>query len=123
VPIPSAASELASSVTAATTTDDALTNGRLTKRDDVTPRDLFLSQSVNRLLNVSFAQRNSPLPHFEWADSNEVWQVMMEKESQYTRDPRALDRHPILQSRMRSILVDWLSEVCRRNNFSCFNLF
>lgn len=112
VPIPSAASELASSVTAATTTDDALTNGRLTKRDDVTPRDLFLSQSVNRLLNVSFAQRNSPLPHFEWADSNEVWQVMMEKESQYIRDPRALDRHPILQSRMRSILVDWLSEVC-----------
>lgn len=37
---------------------------------------------------------------------------MLSKDEQYVRDPLLLHRHPTLQSRMRSILFDWLSEVC-----------
>ena len=33
------------------------------------------------------------------------------KESRYKRDPDMLSRHPLLQPRMRSILLDWLTEV------------
>ncbi|XP_029635699.1 G1/S-specific cyclin-E isoform X1 [Octopus sinensis] len=56
--------------------------------------------------------KHSPLPKLSWADSHEVWQVMLEKEHSYTKDPCMLDRHPSLQSKMRAILLDWLIEVC-----------
>lgn len=56
--------------------------------------------------------RYSPLPKFSWADSREVWQLMMKKEQHYIRNPNVFDRHPTLQPRMRTILLDWLIEVC-----------
>ena len=56
--------------------------------------------------------RHSPLPHFHWADSQEVWQVMLKKEEHYVRNCNMLNRHSQLQPRMRSILLDWLIEVC-----------
>ena len=55
--------------------------------------------------------RHSPLPHFHWADSQEVWQVMLKKEEHYVRNCNMLNRHSQLQPRMRSILLDWLIEV------------
>lgn len=54
----------------------------------------------------------SPLPEVDWADSADVWQVMLRKELTYTRDPDMFDRHPALHARMRAILLDWLIEVC-----------
>uniref|UniRef100_A0A0B7A0P4 Uncharacterized protein n=1 Tax=Arion vulgaris TaxID=1028688 RepID=A0A0B7A0P4_9EUPU len=54
----------------------------------------------------------SPLPHFNWANSDEVWQNMIKKELTFQRDPGLFHNHPELQPRMRSILLDWLSEVC-----------
>ncbi|VDI08440.1 G1/S-specific cyclin-E-like [Mytilus edulis] len=56
--------------------------------------------------------RHSPLPRFSWADSREVWQNMMTKEQHYARNPNVFDKHPMLQPRMRTILLDWLIEVC-----------
>lgn len=55
--------------------------------------------------------KHTPLPKLSWADSHEVWQVMLEKEHNYIKDPSMLDRHPSLQSKMRAILLDWLIEV------------
>lgn len=58
------------------------------------------------------AARNSPLPSFSWADPSEVWQLMIDKDSTYIRNPQLMKRHPMLHARMRAILLDWLMEVC-----------
>lgn len=55
--------------------------------------------------------RNSPLPNFSFAESKEVWELMMVKDEQYVRNPAVLLRHPSLEARMRAILFDWMSEV------------
>jgi len=56
--------------------------------------------------------RHSPLPRLSWADPQEVWALMVKKDQMYTRDYSMLSRHPNLHARMRSILLDWLVEVC-----------
>ena len=53
----------------------------------------------------------SPLPHLNWADSYEVWEVMLQKDREYKRDSLYIRRHPSLQPRMRTVLLDWLIEV------------
>ncbi|CAK8674711.1 G1/S-specific cyclin-E1-like isoform X2 [Clavelina lepadiformis] len=55
--------------------------------------------------------RASPLPTLSWADSDELWRSMVDKESLYYRSSAYLSRHEDLQPRMRSILLDWLMEV------------
>uniref|UniRef100_H2YUU9 Cyclin-like domain-containing protein n=1 Tax=Ciona savignyi TaxID=51511 RepID=H2YUU9_CIOSA len=57
-------------------------------------------------------QRASPLPVLSWADSDELWKSMVNKESVYHRNSNYMDRHVDLQPRMRSILIDWIMEVC-----------
>ncbi|CAL1539287.1 unnamed protein product [Lymnaea stagnalis] len=55
------------------------------------------------------------LPSFlpnSWADSREVWENMLRKERDLPRDPYMLANHPELASRMRSVLLNWLLEVC-----------
>jgi len=51
------------------------------------------------------------MPALQWADSSEVWALLREKETFYTRDPDMMNRHTALQPRMRTILLDWLIEV------------
>ena len=53
-----------------------------------------------------------PLPNLAWANSQEVWQNMREKE-QVTNHPDDLlrTRHPGLTSHMRAILLEWMMEV------------
>ena len=58
------------------------------------------------------SNRYSPLPSFSFADAKEVWDLMVGKDETYQRNALMLHRHPTIQSRMRSILLDWLSEVC-----------
>lgn len=36
---------------------------------------------------------------------------MLNKEKTYLRDEHFLQRHPLLQARMRAVLLDWLMEV------------
>ncbi len=106
------------------TPDDKLQQGALLsprRRDDDlhTPQQQVLSRAPSTLSSFRFqnffttpaAVRDSPLPHFHWADSQEVWQVMLRKEEHYVRSPNMLNRHPQLEPRMRSILLDWLIEV------------
>ncbi|XP_016066932.1 PREDICTED: G1/S-specific cyclin-E1 isoform X2 [Miniopterus natalensis] len=54
--------------------------------------------------------RASPLPLLNWANREEVWKIMLNKENTYFRDQHLLQRHPLLQPKMRAILLDWLME-------------
>nr|CAB3228912.1 G1/S-specific cyclin-E1 [Phallusia mammillata] len=56
--------------------------------------------------------RPSPLPTLSWADSDELWKSMVCKEPAYERHSTYMDKHADLQPRMRSILLDWIMEVC-----------
>lgn len=56
--------------------------------------------------------RLSPLPCLSWADSEELWKSMVSKESIYYRTSNYMCRHADLQPRMRSVLLDWIMEVC-----------
>ncbi|XP_046295320.1 G1/S-specific cyclin-E1-like [Marmota monax] len=60
----------------------------------------------------STPSRASPLPILNWANREEVWKIMLNKEKMYLRDKHFLQRHPLLQPKMRAILLDWLMEVC-----------
>jgi cyclin E len=62
-------------------------------------------------LNAGQVTVSSPLPFLEWADREQVWQLMTLKDESYRREPLLLNRHPVLQARMRTILLDWLCEV------------
>ncbi|XP_041842781.1 G1/S-specific cyclin-E2 isoform X2 [Melanotaenia boesemani] len=53
----------------------------------------------------------SPIPNISWACSDDVWIKMISKELNYGHDKGYLQRHPKLQPKMRSILLDWLLEV------------
>uniref|UniRef100_A0ABD2WWJ4 Cyclin N-terminal domain-containing protein n=1 Tax=Trichogramma kaykai TaxID=54128 RepID=A0ABD2WWJ4_9HYME len=55
-----------------------------------------------------------PLPSLPWADGSDVWSIMCVNDQKSTaqRDPNLMERHPTLQPRMRSILLDWVIEVC-----------
>ncbi|TMS10496.1 G1/S-specific cyclin-E2 [Larimichthys crocea] len=52
----------------------------------------------------------SPIPRLSWASSDDVWIKMLNKELKYVHDKSYLQRHPKLQPKMRSILLDWLLE-------------
>uniref|UniRef100_A0A452QT93 Cyclin E1 n=1 Tax=Ursus americanus TaxID=9643 RepID=A0A452QT93_URSAM len=54
--------------------------------------------------------RASPLPILNWANRDEVWKIMLNKEKTYLRDKHFMQRHPLLQPKMRAILLDWLME-------------
>ncbi|KAJ6665952.1 hypothetical protein lerEdw1_000856 [Lerista edwardsae] len=56
--------------------------------------------------------RASPLPVLGWANRDDVWKNMLIKEQSYVRDKLYMQRHPLLQPKMRVILLDWLMEVC-----------
>nr|XP_060644224.1 G1/S-specific cyclin-E1 isoform X2 [Anolis sagrei ordinatus] len=58
------------------------------------------------------AARDSPLPVLGWGNSDEVWRNMIKREQAYMRDKLYMQRHPLLQPKMRVILLDWLMEVC-----------
>ncbi|XP_067124539.1 G1/S-specific cyclin-E [Centruroides vittatus] len=81
-----------------------------------TPVDL-VSFSNFRSLTCLFTPESShssqsPLPYFNWANSQDVWDVLVKKDITYTRNHNMLSQHPALNSRMRAILLDWLIEVC-----------
>ncbi|XP_050399181.1 G1/S-specific cyclin-E isoform X2 [Patella vulgata] len=82
--------------------------------EETTPQDFFQGAQFRfqNYFTTPKSLRFSPLPKFSWADSKEVWQLMLKKEEFYVRDTNMFDRHPALQSRMRTILLDWLIEVC-----------
>ncbi|XP_023244954.1 G1/S-specific cyclin-E isoform X2 [Copidosoma floridanum] len=58
--------------------------------------------------------KRCPLPNLDWADPDELWQLMLQKDQEtlLNRDSQCFSKHPTLQPRMRAILLDWLIEVC-----------
>lgn len=52
-----------------------------------------------------------PFSFYSWGNREEVWRIMLNKEKTYLRDEHFLQRHPLLQARMRAVLLDWLMEV------------
>ncbi|TMS18241.1 G1/S-specific cyclin-E1 [Larimichthys crocea] len=53
----------------------------------------------------------SPLPHLGWGSSEDVWVKMINREQSYRHSKSFMRKHPRIQPRMRSILLDWLIEV------------
>ncbi|XP_026156644.1 G1/S-specific cyclin-E2-like [Mastacembelus armatus] len=54
---------------------------------------------------------SSPLPYVGWGSSEDVWVKIVSKEHSYKHSKNFLHKHPSIQPRMRSILLDWLIEV------------
>ncbi|XP_042319194.1 G1/S-specific cyclin-E2 isoform X1 [Sceloporus undulatus] len=54
----------------------------------------------------------SPLPELSWGSSKDVWFNILKKESKYSHCKHFTSLHSSLQPHMRSILLDWLLEVC-----------
>ena len=80
---------------------------------DKTKNNVFTFSSFRRLaLPVQMvASRLSPLPRFNWADPEEVWNSLCRKDKLYSRNQDYIMSHASLQPRMRAILLDWLIEV------------
>ncbi|XP_008308114.1 G1/S-specific cyclin-E1 [Cynoglossus semilaevis] len=53
----------------------------------------------------------APLPALCWASKDMVWSNMLAKDKAYSRDVHVMDKHPHLQPKMRTVLLDWLMEV------------
>ncbi|XP_048371820.1 G1/S-specific cyclin-E1 [Sphaerodactylus townsendi] len=77
-------------------------------KDDELGSPNFSSFMHQRLVSA----RASPLPVLGWATGDDVWKNMVNKEQTYVSDKRYMQRHPLLQPKMRVILLDWLMEVC-----------
>ncbi|KAH9394559.1 G1/S-specific cyclin-E1 [Tyrophagus putrescentiae] len=82
---------------------------------ELTPCSLIASSSYQ---HPTFLPENIPLPQFEWANSTEVWRMMVKAEEYYHRDADMFGRHPSLQPVMRAMLLDWLNEVCQAYTLS-----
>ncbi|XP_062987386.1 G1/S-specific cyclin-E2 [Elgaria multicarinata webbii] len=54
----------------------------------------------------------SPLPELSWGSSKDVWSNILKKENKYSHCKHFTSLHSNLQPHMRSILLDWLLEVC-----------
>uniref|UniRef100_A0A1B6DWX0 Uncharacterized protein n=1 Tax=Clastoptera arizonana TaxID=38151 RepID=A0A1B6DWX0_9HEMI len=75
------------------------------------PDRVLTKEEIQILLPLN---RNNPLPPLEWADLPELWGMLCQKDatSMKLRDPNLFMQHPCIESRMRAILLDWISEVC-----------
>ncbi|TDH03855.1 hypothetical protein EPR50_G00146070 [Perca flavescens] len=63
------------------------------------------------LTSPSSLIRPSPLPHLGWGSPEDVWLKMVGREQNYRHSKSFMQKHPTIQPRMRSILLDWLIEV------------
>ncbi|CAB3980819.1 G1 S-specific cyclin-E1 isoform X1 [Paramuricea clavata] len=54
----------------------------------------------------------TPLPILNWADSEDFWTFLKDKDREYPKFGQYMGHHPSLQPKMRTILLDWLIEVC-----------
>lgn len=81
------------------------------------PDLLLLVHSLTKLVWMHTDTYLSSFTSFvfcSWANRDEVWKIMLNKEKTYLRDKHFMQRHPLLQPKMRAILLDWLMEVSLR---------
>ncbi|XP_015416407.1 PREDICTED: G1/S-specific cyclin-E2 [Myotis davidii] len=80
-----------------------------------TPHKEIETSDFSRFTNYRFKNlfiNPSPLPDLSWGCSNDVWLNMLKKETRYVHDKHFEVLHSDLEPQMRSILLDWLLEVC-----------
>ncbi|OBS57830.1 hypothetical protein A6R68_11050, partial [Neotoma lepida] len=80
-----------------------------------TPHKEIETSDFSRFTNYRFKNlfiNPSPLPELSWGCSQEVWLNMLQKENRYIHDKHFEVLHSDLEPQMRSILLDWLLEVC-----------
>ena len=65
------------------------------------------STSINKPINAL----STPLPQLSWANANDVWQIMRNKDGQFKHDYLYLKKHLGIEAQMRAILIDWLIEI------------
>nr|CAH7752674.1 unnamed protein product [Callosobruchus chinensis] len=118
---PDASTPLAEIQSNGDTTDDAQT---ITERDHKTPHSQKRTGTGRSSKRKSTAKqtdfmspqktRRAPLPLMDWADSKEVWLFMVYKEeaSLNLRNPCLFEDYSNFMPRMRTILLDWVMEVC-----------
>ncbi|ODM95409.1 G1/S-specific cyclin-E1 [Orchesella cincta] len=56
--------------------------------------------------------RPSPLPPVTFGDHKQIWEMMCLTDCKYMKDANLFKNHPVLTSQMRSILLDWIMDVC-----------
>ena len=67
-----------------------------------------------QLANLHPQVPSNPLPRLSWANSGELWQRMRAKDStRAAPEAEVRMRHPNILPNMRTILLDWMIEVCR----------
>ncbi|KAF3822624.1 hypothetical protein GH733_007998 [Mirounga leonina] len=80
-----------------------------------TPHKEIGTSDFSRFTNYRFKNlfiNPSPLPDLSWGCSKDVWLNMLKKETRYVHDKHFEVLHSDLEPQMRSILLDWLLEVC-----------
>uniref|UniRef100_A0A671F6C1 Cyclin E2 n=1 Tax=Rhinolophus ferrumequinum TaxID=59479 RepID=A0A671F6C1_RHIFE len=80
-----------------------------------TPHKEIGTSDFSRFTNYRFKNlfiNPSPLPDLSWGCSKDVWLNMLKKETRYIHDKHFEILHSDLEPQMRSILLDWLLEVC-----------
>ncbi|KAL4629778.1 G1/S-specific cyclin-E2-like [Arapaima gigas] len=76
-------------------------------------KELEAARSLSKFRNL----KASPLPCLSWGNSDDVWIKMLNKDVNYIHDKSYIKQHSNLQPKMRSILLDWLLEVCEEFHF------
>ncbi len=56
--------------------------------------------------------RPSPLPPVTFGDHKQIWEMMCLTDLKYYKDANLFRNHPVLTPQMRSILLDWVMDVC-----------
>nr|XP_014354300.1 PREDICTED: G1/S-specific cyclin-E2 [Latimeria chalumnae] len=78
-------------------------------------KEIKYPDDVSRFRQYRFTNlflKSSPLPFLSWGNSEDVWSNMLKKEIKYVHEKHFFLLHPALKPHMRSILLDWLLEVC-----------
>lgn len=101
--------------TAATLTP--INNKEPIQQNEMTPQSLKKTEPWTKCVRChsrNDSPRVCPLPLLSWADANEVWSFMCDKDktTMVERSPKMLHKHQEIKPRMRAILLDWLMEVC-----------
>ncbi|XP_071478562.1 G1/S-specific cyclin-E-like [Diadema antillarum] len=85
-------------------------------REATTPSEELMDSAnwvtFRNLFPAHVSERASPVTLVRWAELPELWSIMTRQETLYPRQVGCLKGHPSLGERMRSILLDWLIEVC-----------
>ncbi|XP_039276323.1 G1/S-specific cyclin-E1 [Nilaparvata lugens] len=85
---------------------DSSNYGQLSPVSNPTP------SSSKRVRSIS--KRTVDIPELQWAKTDELWEAMIRKDetSINNRNEDMFINHPSITPRMRSVLFDWIMEVC-----------